>query len=214
MIEGMLPIDRGTVRVQGIDVARDPDRVRRLVGVQLQKAAFFEQLTLTELLSLFGDLYGQRIDPRSLLAQVDLVDEAKRTIKKLSGGQQQRFGIAVALVNNPAVLFLDEPTTGLDPHARRNLWETIRAFRQEGRSIVLTTHYIEEAEALCDHVAIMDAGRIVATDRPINLIRELLATGFKKEIAIPPATLEDVFLQITGRQLHPPGDRPGVEHAV
>ncbi len=207
MIEGLTPIDRGSVTVQGIDVTRDPYGVRRIVGVQLQKASFFEQLTLAELLELFGNLYGRKVDPKPLLARVDLLDLADRTIKKLSGGQQQRFGIAIALVNEPTVLFLDEPTTGLDARARRNLWEMIRSLRHDGRAIVLTTHYIEEAEVLCDRVAIMDEGRIVALDRPAALIEQLIGRGFSKPAIVPLASLEDVFLDLTGRHLAgPKGD--------
>jgi ABC-2 type transport system ATP-binding protein len=200
-IEGMLPIDRGTIRIAGIDVSKEPERVRRTIGISLQKSAFFERLTLIELLSLFGDLYGKGHQPMALLDKVGLKEQARRQVKKLSGGQQQRFALAVALVNDPPLLFLDEPTTGLDPHARRNLWDLVQGLRAEGRSVVLTTHYMEEAEELCDRVAILDAGTILALDTPHNLIRQLLATGFRKQVEVQPANLEDVFLQMTGRQL-------------
>ncbi len=201
MIEGLRRPDGGTVTVAGIDLARDPQAVRRAIGVQLQEAAFFDRLSLRELLTLFADLYGCRADVTALLAQVGLADKARSSVKTLSGGQKRRFSIAVALVNRPQVLFLDEPTTGLDPHARRSLWGLVRSLREQGLATVLTTHYIEEAEALCDRVAILDAGRIVALDSPPVLIRRLLATGFTKPVEVFPATLEDVFLQLTGRAM-------------
>ncbi len=201
MVEGMLPIDRGTVTVDGIDVARHPERVRRLIGISLQKSAFFERLTLAELLRLFGDLYGKPARVDRLLERVGLRDQAERQVKTLSGGQQQRFAVAVALINDPPLLFLDEPTTGLDPQARRNVWDLVEFLRLEGRSIVLTTHYMEEAQHLCDRVAILDGGRILTLDTPQNLIERLLAGGFHKDVVVQPADLEDVFLNLTGRQL-------------
>jgi ABC-2 type transport system ATP-binding protein len=200
-IEGMLPIDRGTVTVDGIDVARHPERVRRLIGISLQKTAFFERLTLAELLRLFGDLYGMSVRVDRLLERVGLTTESARQVKTLSGGQQQRFAIAVALVNDPPLLFLDEPTTGLDPHGRRGLWDLIEFLRLEGRSVVLTTHYMEEAQQLCDRVAILDDGRILALETPQRLIDNLLASGFHKDVVVQPADLEDVFLRMTGKQL-------------
>jgi ABC-2 type transport system ATP-binding protein len=200
-IEGMLPIDRGVITVNGIDVAHDPERVRRLVGISLQKTAFFERLSLTDLLRLFADLYGTDSRGDRLLERVGLKELSARQVKTLSGGQQQRFAIAVGLVNDPPLLFLDEPTTGLDPQARRNLWEVVQQLRLEGRSILLTTHYMEEAQQLCDRVAIIDAGRIVALDTPQQLVTNLLATGFHKDVVVQPADLEDVYLHITGRQL-------------
>jgi ABC-2 type transport system ATP-binding protein len=201
MVEGMLPIDRGTVTVDGVDVARHPERVRGSIGIALQKSAFFERLTLAELLGLFADLYGKDGQAGPLLARVGLQDLARRQVKTLSGGQQQRFAVAVALVNDPPLLFLDEPTTGLDPQARRNLWDLIDLLRREGRSIVLTTHYMEEAQQLCDRVAILDSGKILALDAPMALVQELLKTGFHKDVVVWPADLEDVYLHITGKQL-------------
>jgi ABC-2 type transport system ATP-binding protein len=200
-IEGMLPIDRGRVVVDGIDVAGEPERVRRLVGISLQKTTFFERLTLAELLRLFANLYetGVRVD--RLLERVGLADQARRQVETLSGGQQQRFAIAVALVNDPPLLFLDEPTTGLDPQARRSLWDLVKFLRLEGRSLVLTTHYMEEAQHLCDRVAILDSGHILALDTPNRLIDELIATGFHKDVGVQAADLEDVFLHVTGKQL-------------
>jgi ABC-2 type transport system ATP-binding protein len=201
MIEGMLPMDRGSISVNGIDVAREPRRVRGMVGIALQKSDFFERLTLSELIRLFAGLYGARTDARALLQRVELEGLGGRQLKSLSGGQQQRFAVAVALVNDPSLLFLDEPTTGLDPQARHHLWDLVLSLRQEGRSIVLTTHYMEEAEELCDRVAILDQGRILALDTPRNLVRQLLENGFQKRVQVQPANLEDVFLQMTGRRL-------------
>ncbi|HYM50531.1 MAG TPA: ABC transporter ATP-binding protein [Candidatus Limnocylindrales bacterium] len=200
-LEGMLPFDRGTVTVSGIDVRRQPERVRRQIGISLQKTAFFERLTLRELLDLFADLYGSPARPDELLERVGLHDLAKRQVKSLSGGQQQRFAVAVGLVNDPRLLFLDEPTTGLDPQARRGLWELVGGLRAEGRSVILTTHYMEEAQTLCDRVAILDHGQIVSLDTPTAMIRSLLDSGFLKPVVVQPATLEDVFLHLTGRTL-------------
>ncbi len=200
-VEGMLPIDRGTVTVDGVDVSRHPERVRRRIGISLQQSAFFERLTLAELLRLFADLYGRRQRVERLLERVGLQEQASRQVKTLSGGQQQRFAVAVALVNDPPLLFLDEPTAGLDPQARRNLWDLVQYLQQEGRSVVLTTHYMEEAQHLCDRVAILDGGRILALDTPGSLIERLLATGFHKDVVVQRADLEDVFLDLTGRQL-------------
>jgi ABC-2 type transport system ATP-binding protein len=200
-VEGMLPIDSGTVTVDGVDVARHPERVRRRVGISLQQSAFFERLTLTELLRLFADLYGTRRRVERLLERVGLRELGSRQVKTLSGGQQQRFAVAVALVNDPPLLFLDEPTTGLDPQARRGLWDLVEHLRTEGRSVVLTTHYMEEAQRLCDRVAILESGRILALDTPVSLIERLLATGFHKDVVVQPADLEDVFLDLTGRRL-------------
>src|SRR5688500_10579069 len=201
MIETLRPMDSGTVRLNGLDVRTDEQRVKRSIGVQLQSSSFFDKLSLSELLLLFGELYGRRINPVELLQDVELQDKAAARIDQLSGGQKQRFSIASALVNDPVVLFLDEPTTGLDPQARRHLWEVIRRIREEGKTIVLTTHYMEEAEELCDRVAIMDAGRIVELAPPQDLISKLLSSGFTRQRAERLATLEDVFLQLTGHSL-------------
>ncbi len=201
MIEALRSIDGGNVRVNGLDVKSNSREVKKIIGVQLQSSSFFDKLTLSELLVLFGEMYGRNIDPVALLSEVELEDKIASDVRSLSGGQKQRFSIAAALVNDPVVLFLDEPTTGLDPQARRHLWEVIKRIRSEGKTIVLTTHYMEEAEELCDRVAIMDGGRIVALDKPHALIANLLAAGFKRDRVERLATLEDVFLHLTGRSL-------------
>ncbi len=180
MIEGLRQPDAGTARVAGIDVTRDPTAVKRLIGVQLQSTALFDYLSVRELIALFAALYGadtSRAWVDRLIGMVTLEEKANARVNELSGGQQQRLSIALALVNDPRVVFLDEPTTGLDPQARRNLWDVIRGIRASGKTIVLTTHYMEEAETLCDRVAVMDHGRIIACDTPRNLIDALDTTA-------------------------------------
>jgi len=148
-----------------------------------------------------ASLYHRQIDALVLLRDVELDDRADSLFKELSGGQKQRFSVASTLVNDPILLFLDEPTTGLDPQARRHMWELVQRFKSEGRTVLLTTHYMEEAEELCDRVAIMDHGKIVAMDRPAALVDSLLSRGFQKERTENLANLEDVFLDLTGRAL-------------
>ncbi|HEV2412932.1 MAG TPA: ABC transporter ATP-binding protein [Candidatus Saccharimonadales bacterium] len=201
MIEALRTIDSGEVILDGLDVAKEPQKVKQIIGVQLQSSSFFDKLTLTELLDMFASLYGQRVDAMALLEEVKLSEKAKSTIKELSGGQKQRFSIASALVNEPRILFLDEPTTGLDPQARRNLWELIQQIKKKGITVILTTHYMEEAQLLCHRVAIMDGGKIITLDTPKDLIKKLLAKGFKKHIEVQQATLEDVFIDLTGKEL-------------
>lgn len=192
MIEGLREMSEGEVTVAGISVREDPIGVKNRIGVQLQESEYFDNLNLAELLSLFGALYHRRIAPEELLGQVKLLEKKNVLVKHLSGGQKQRFSIASALVNDPDVLFLDEPTTGLDPAARRNLWTLIQDIKAKGTTIVLTTHYMEEAQTLCDRIAIMDSARIIALDTPKNLIATYAPEG----------TLEDVFLSVTGKELH------------
>lgn len=172
-VEGLLEPTGGRAAVLGMDTRREPEKVKERIGVQLQASAYFDYLTLTEILDLFGMFYKRRAAPNELLARVGLEDKANTTVAKLSGGQKQRFTIAATLVNDPEVVFLDEPTTGLDPQARRSLWDFIQTINRDGRTVVLTTHYMEEAQFLCHRIAIMDRGRIVALDTPENLIRAL-----------------------------------------
>jgi ABC-2 type transport system ATP-binding protein len=201
MIEGMRPIDSGSAVVDGIDVTRDPRGVKARIGIQLQASSFFDELNLVELLELFGHLYDREVDAAALLAEVELSEKARSQVRTLSGGQKQRFSIAAALVNEPRVLFLDEPTTGLDPQARHHLWTLVRQIRDRGHTVVLTTHYMEEAEELCDRVAIMDRGVIVALDAPLRLVDALIGRGFTKARVERLANLEDVFLDLTGHDL-------------
>jgi ABC-2 type transport system ATP-binding protein len=173
MIETLKKPTSGSVLVDGKDVIHDTQEVKKSIGVQLQASSFFEQLNLREILETFAALYGSNADPMELLREVQLTDKANNEVKELSGGQKQRFSIAVGLVNNPKVLFLDEPTTGLDPQARRNLWELITHIKQKGTTVVLTTHYMDEAEILCDRIAIMDNAKIVALDTTGNLLHQV-----------------------------------------
>ncbi len=150
---------------------------------------------------LCGSLYGKKVDAKTLLEEVQLKEKSKSYFEDLSGGQKQRFSVAAALVNEPLVLFLDEPSTGLDPQARRNLWELMEMINNKGITVILTTHYMDEAEMLCDRVAIMDKGKILVLDTPKALIKSLLKRGFKKDAHVQQASLEDVFIDLTGSKL-------------
>jgi ABC-2 type transport system ATP-binding protein len=191
----------GEVFIDGMSIDQHPQAIKRVIGVQLQTSGFYPGLNLTESIRLFNGLYNTTVDPLELLSRVNLEDKARNRFKDLSGGQQQRFAIAVTLINRPKVVFLDEPTTGLDPQARRNLWELIRDIRQQGTTVILTTHYMDEAEVLCDRVAIMDGGRIISIDPPALMIDRLMASGFTPEKEVRGASLEDVFIQLTGHTL-------------
>lgn len=198
MLEGLTSIDKGNVFINEIDVTKQPYEVKKIIGVQLQSNEYFDRLNLSELLILFASLYATSIDPESLLAKVNLEDKIKALPNDLSGGQKQRFSIACALVNNPKILFLDEPTTGLDPQAKRNLWNLAKGLNEEGMTIVLTTHNMEEAEYLCDRIAIMDQGSIIAQDTPQQLILDYAPEP--PEIPMQ-GNIEDVFLALTGHGL-------------
>ncbi|HTV47506.1 MAG TPA: ABC transporter ATP-binding protein [Phycisphaerae bacterium] len=255
MIEGLKRPNSGSIHVEGIDVRQQPDAVKSIIGVQLQGSAFFENLSLVELIQVFAACYNRKIDAQQLLQEVQLTEKAASKAKELSGGQKQRLSIAIGLVNDPQVLFLDEPTTGLDPQARRNLWELVKLIKSKGKTVVLTTHYMDEAEVLCDRIAIMDHAKIIAMDTTDQLLaktgvssriefmartapnRETLQTlagviGFEQDgqsyclvtsdaqatldalfalvrdgsmqmygLTVRRATLEDVFLKLTGHQL-------------
>ena len=257
IMEGLQPSTAGQTLVLGVDTQKSPEKVKAKIGIQLQASAYYDYLTLTEILNLFSSFYKKKVDPDSLLKKVNLTDKRNSTLGKLSGGQKQRFTIIASLVNDPEIVFLDEPTTGLDPQARHHLWDVIQQIHRDGKTIVLTTHYMEEAERLCERVAIMDMGRIVAMDTPPNLVRKLQApyyihivpkasgnldgmakvegvTGMQRlengsgymfraadaatvlprlfawagesgvafeHIEVQPATLEDVFLTLTGKSL-------------
>lgn len=201
IIETLRDKTSGKVFVDGIDLDEHPEEIKKIIGVQLQAAGFYPNLNLKELIHLFAGLYNIRIDAMALLESVNLKEKAGNKFKELSGGQKQRFSVATTIINQPQIIFLDEPTTGLDPQARRNLWSLIRNLKEAGTTIVITTHYMDEAEELCDRVAIMDSGKIIATGSPEALIDELLATGFKKQRRVREATLEDVFIARTGKEL-------------
>jgi ABC-2 type transport system ATP-binding protein len=176
MMEGLRKPDAGEIEVAGYDAVREFEDMKRIIGVQLQSTALFDSLTVRETLELFADLYGANGSPariRQLLGIVSLSGKAKSRVEDLTWGQQQRLSLALALVNDPKIVFLDEPTSGLDPQARRNFWGLIRHIRSEDRTVVLTTHFIKEAEELCDRVAIMDRGTILISDTPLALVRSL-----------------------------------------
>jgi ABC-2 type transport system ATP-binding protein len=201
MIETMRTIDGGTIIVNGLNVAEQPNEVKQIIGVQPQTAAFQDKQKSSEIIEMFAAAYGEKVNVKELLDEVELGDKANDFAENLSGGQRQRLSIAAALVHSPKVFFLDEPTTGLDPQARRNLWDLIQAVRDKGVTVIMTTHYLDEAELLCDRVAIMDNGKIIALDTPHNLIRQLLKRGFKKEEKVEQANLDDVFIDLTGKGL-------------
>jgi ABC-2 type transport system ATP-binding protein len=198
MLEGLNDIDGGVATIDGINVNKNPYKVKQVIGVQLQANEYFDNINLEELLSLFAALYNSTIDPMTLLAKVQLEEKARAKPASLSGGQKQRFSIACALVNDPKVLFLDEPTTGLDPQAKRNLWELVQDLNASGMTIVLTTHNMEEAEQLCNRIAIMDHGKIIAEGTPQELILEHAPEPPEAPLH---GDLEDVFLVLTGNGL-------------
>ena len=199
IIETLREKTSGEIWVNGFSIDDSPEDIKKIIGVQLQTAGFYPSLTLTELIELFVGLYQTEIDPLELLKKVNLSDKANAKFKQLSGGQKQRFSIATTLINKPTIVFLDEPTTGLDPQARRNLWDLIKEIRDNGTTVIITTHYMDEAEVLCDRVAIIDSGEIIAIDTPNALIDALVATGFEKVKEVKKANLEDVFIHRTGK---------------
>jgi len=201
IIETLRKPTSGQIEVDGLDILKNAWEVKSRIGVQLQAAGFYPDLTLVELLQMFAALYKVKIDPLKILKKFQLEDKKSSFFQKLSGGQKQRFSLATTLINNPKIVFLDEPTTGLDPQGRANLWLEIKNIHKEGKTVIITTHYMEEAEKLCDRLAIMDRGKIIKIGTPHQLIDELLKTGFRREREIKKATLEDVFLNLTGRQL-------------
>lgn len=201
MLETLRPIDSGRATLNGIDVQKDSTDIKKLIGVQPQTPSFEEKTKLVEIIDFFASTYGEKVDAMELLRSVQLDDKASSYPEQLSGGQRQRFSIAVALVHGPKVFFLDEPTTGLDPQARRNLWYLIRDVQKRGITVIMTTHYMDEAELLCDRIAVMDEGEIIALDTPKKLIKALLKRGFKKEQHVEQANLEDVFIDLTGKAL-------------
>ena len=200
IIETLRNKTSGEVYVNSINLDEAPDQIKKIIGVQLQTSGFYPNLRLVELIQLFAGLYNRKVNAMELLKLVNLEDKHRNKFKELSGGQKQRFSIATTLINEPLIVFLDEPTTGLDPQARRNLWQLIRDIRDKGTTVILTTHYMDEAEALCDRVAIMDAGNIIALDTPDRLIDKLVATGFERPKEVKKANLEDVFIYLTGHE--------------
>ena len=200
IIETLREKSSGEILIDGLNVDHDQNAIKKIIGVQLQAAGYYPNLTLLELLDLFSGLYNVPIDSKQMLALVGLEDKSRSKYKSLSGGQKQRFSICTTLINNPKIVFLDEPTTGLDPQARRNLWQLVREIRDKGTTVVITTHYMDEAEELCERVAVMDNGKIIAMSTPEHLIDELVASGFERKKEVKKANLEDVFLHLTGKE--------------
>jgi ABC-2 type transport system ATP-binding protein len=201
IMETLRPKTSGEVIVGGLDLDKEPDNIKKIIGVQLQTSGFYPGLNLLELIELFSGLYNRSVDAMELLKLVNLADKAKNKYKEMSGGQKQRFSIATTLINQPKIVFLDEPTTGLDPQARRNLWELIKDIRRKGTTVIITTHYMDEAEQLCDRIAIMNEGEIISLASPDKMIDDLVASGFEKPKAVKAANLEDVFITLTGKEM-------------
>jgi ABC-2 type transport system ATP-binding protein len=201
IIETLRTKTSGSIVVAGYNLDTDASEIKKIIGVQLQASGFYPGLNLIELINLFCGLYNEEVNALELLDKVNLRDKAKAKFKELSGGQRQRFSIATTLINKPKIIFLDEPTTGLDPQARRNLWDLIQDIRNTGTTIILTTHYMDEAELLCNRVAIIDSGKIIAIETPDKLIDNLVATGFERPKEVKKANLEDVFINLTGHTI-------------
>lgn len=201
IIETLREKTSGEVWVDGFSLDKNANEIKKIIGVQLQTSGYYPGLNLTELIHLFAGLYNRKVNAVDFLKMVNLEEKAKAKYKELSGGQKQRFSVATTLINEPKIVFLDEPTTGLDPQARRNLWELVRTIQQRGATVIITTHYMDEAEYLCDRVAIIDSGKIVALDSPSTLIDHLLLTGFERPKQMKQANLEDVFISLTGHAL-------------
>ncbi|MFZ9388712.1 MAG: ABC transporter ATP-binding protein [Chitinophagaceae bacterium] len=201
IIETLRTKTSGEVIVDGFDLDKQPSEIKKIIGVQLQSSGYYPGLNLLQLIELFCGLYNREVDPMELLDRVNLRDKARSKVKELSGGQKQRFSVATTLINQPRIIFLDEPTTGLDPQARRSLWELVRDIRKQGATVIITTHYMDEAEYLCDRVAIIDSGEIIAMDAPDKMIDDLVASGFERPKSMKQANLEDVFISLTGHSL-------------
>jgi len=201
IIETLRTKTSGEIIVDGFNLDKDPGEIKKIIGVQLQTSGFYPGLNLIQLIELFCGLYNRDVNPMELLEMVNLRDKAKSKVKELSGGQKQRFSVATTLINEPRIIFLDEPTTGLDPQARRSLWELIKNIRERGTTVIITTHYMDEAEYLCDRVAIIDMGNIIALDTPDRLVDNLIAKGFDRPKEMKLANLEDVFIDLTGHSL-------------
>jgi ABC-2 type transport system ATP-binding protein len=220
ILEGLLEPTSGDVEVLGYHWGREPDAIRQRIGISLQETRLSEKLSVRETLTLFRSFYRDGMDPEAAMARVSLTEKADSWVRNLSGGQKQRLAVACALVGDPDLLFLDEPTTGLDPSSRRQLWDLIREFRQTGRTVLLTTHYMDEAERLCDRVAIVDHGKVIALDTPQGLIASLggehivdftcsipsgqpvKATGFADLPGVSTARSEDGRVSLSVREPH------------
>ncbi len=201
IIETLRDKTSGEVMVDGMNLDSNAANIKKIIGVQLQSSGFYPGLNLLELIELFAGLYNRKVQPMELLRLVNLEDKARSKYKQMSGGQKQRFSIATTLINQPKIVFLDEPTTGLDPQARRNLWQLIKDIRAKGATVIITTHYMDEAEQLCDRIAIMDEGKIIALASPDKMIDDLISSGFERPKEVKAASLEDVFIHLTGKEM-------------
>jgi ABC-2 type transport system ATP-binding protein len=203
-IEGLLKPNSGTVLIDGVDVQRHPAQAKSKMGVQLQATSFQAQLSLKQIIQLYAGLYGIAMSEQKItegLEGMGLGHEKLKLFKQLSGGQQQRLSLFIALIHDPVLLLLDEPTSGLDPQSRRQLWIRIEHLRDQGGSILLTTHSMEEAQAVCDRVAIIDQGHVLATDTPYELIQQHKDDPLVRQAARGAVTLEDVFIGLTGSEI-------------
>jgi ABC-2 type transport system ATP-binding protein len=203
-VEGLIKPRGGTVVLDGLDIRQHPLQAKSRMGVQLQATSFQAELTIKQIIRLYAGLYGVRLTEEEIaerLRDVGLSAEADKPFKQLSGGQQQRLSLQIAVVHDPALLLLDEPTSGLDPQSRRQLWGRIEHLRQEGGSILLTTHSMEEAQAVCDRVAIMDNGKLLTAETPHDLIEKHKDDPRVREVAHGEVTLEDVFIGLTGSEI-------------
>lgn len=203
-IEGLIKPQAGTLLLDGLDMQKDPSRVKSKMGVQLQSTSFQSELTINQIIKLFAGLYGVELSSNEItrsLQEIGLENEAKQRFKQLSGGQQQRLSLYIASIHSPSLLLLDEPTSGLDPQSRRQLWERIEHTRRNGGSVLLTTHSMEEAQAVCDRVAIIDHGTIITTDTPAGLIKKHKNDPRVRKVAHGKVTLEDVFIGLTGSEI-------------
>jgi ABC-2 type transport system ATP-binding protein len=198
MLEGLLPPDSGEVEILGQSLAKDRQEILEQIGVVLQETSLYKRYTVAETIALFASFYKCALDPEDVIRRLQLTEKRDTQLRHLSGGQRQRVYLACALVNDPRILFLDEPTTGLDPQARRAIWDLVTELKQEGRSILLTTHYMDEAEALADRVLIIDHGKVIAEGTPQQLIRDTCGDMVKQ---VRHGTLEDVFIKLTGRSI-------------
>ena len=203
-VEGLVKPRAGSVLLDGFDVQRHPSEAKARMGVQLQATSFQSQLTIRQIVRLYAGLYGVSLPDAEIDRQLDVIGlaaEAAKPFKQLSGGQQQRLALYIAVIHEPSLLLLDEPTAGLDPQSRRQLWGRIEDIRKKGGSILLTTHSMEEAQAVCDRVAIIDHGQLLTTERPLDLIEKHQDDPRVRAVSHGDVTLEDVFIGLTGSEI-------------
>ncbi|SFG31744.1 ABC-2 type transport system ATP-binding protein [Halobacillus alkaliphilus] len=205
MLVGLRKPDSGTATLSGFDIRNQIDKVKEVIGIQLQSTSLFELLTVQEIMQMYASFYPSHVSISELIDEMLLTEKKKDRIKGLSGGQKQRLAIALAIIHDPDIIFLDEPTTGLDPQARRTLWDIIEKLKDRGKTIVLSTHYMDEAHVLCDRIGIMDQGNLIALDTPSRLVKELQSDS-AIEFTLP-AEEDDTFIhqlqrvtQVTRRQ--------------